>query len=139
LRKFKRAIMHILSTAAMLGLASCVEQEMVIGPDETGRKVMAPASQAGPSISEMLGAPGQYKGREVTVTGKVKAGMAFEFIEEQPYIINDGTGEIWIATTGAVPEDGSVYTVSGTFESPYQIKGRRYAAAVVVRGGAEAR
>nr|NIV35598.1 hypothetical protein [Anaerolineae bacterium] len=57
-----------------------------------------------------------------------------EFVDEQPYLLEDGTGEVWIITREVMPPEGTKVTVTGTVRVPYQIKGRRYEVAVIEKG-----
>ncbi len=108
-------------------LAGCVEKESPVGekagPREREAKVV--------SIAAVLDRRDLYRGREVTVSGKVTPGLAFEFVNEQPYLLDDGTARIWVITKTVVPEEGSWVTVRGRVVMPYQIKGRRYDIAIV--------
>lgn len=77
-------------------------------------------------IGDIISRPQEYVDREVTVEGKAIPGLAFEFVDEQPYLLKDSTGQIWVITRGFMPEEGKGLTVKGRVVAPYQIKGRRY-------------
>ncbi len=82
-------------------------------------------------IGDIMSTPERYTGKEVIVKGTVKVGLAFEFVDEQPYQLKDKTGQIWVITRGFMPEDNSTLTVKGKVRTPYQIKGRRYSVVIL--------
>ena len=114
----------ILAVAAVLLLAGCIEGRQEIGPEV--KKVEAGPTITGVAIAEILAAPDTYQGKEVTVSGKVMPGLAFEFISEQPYQIIQGESLLWVITNGTSPQEGAFVTVRGRIARPYQIKGRSY-------------
>ncbi len=119
---------------ACLLLAGCVEGEKVVDG-----AVLLAASQsdrqeqdgAGLAVSELLAGLDRYVGAEVRVFGQVRAGLAFEFVGEQPYQLAVGDARLWVVTSGPVPADGSWTTVRGVVRAPYQLKGRHYDAVLV--------
>jgi len=105
-------------------LAGCVEGRQEIGPEvkqtETAQAV------TGVAIADILADQDSYHGKEVTVSGKVMPGLAFEFVNEQPYQIIQGESLLWVITKGTSPREGAFVTVRGRITRPYQIKGRSY-------------
>lgn len=117
-----------LLAASLLLIPACVQKEETVGEKRQAPEARSPQ---GIVISSLLEDADRYRGEEVTVSGKVTVGMAFEFVSEQPFQLDDGTGSLWVVTTGAVPGENQWVTVRGTVAAPYQIKGRRYDVALV--------
>ena len=117
----KRFAVYIAVIALMA--ASCVERERAVGEKEEKPAV---EEAEGIALSEVLANFESLKGKEVTVSGEALPGLAFEFVDEQPYQLKDETGTIWVVTRGLMPTEGVRITVRGTVEAPYQIKGRRF-------------
>jgi hypothetical protein len=111
-------------------LAVSCERERPVGEKEARPPSTGIEAQA-ISCSEVLSKVETLKGTEVTVTGEALPGLAFEFVDEQPYQLKDETGTLWVVTKGVMPEEGARITVRGTVEAPYQIKGRRFEAVIV--------
>ncbi len=106
---------------------ACVEKE-----EDVGKKQEAKAnSEIIISIGEILKNPSKFEDSIVTVAGEAEPGLAFEFVNEQPYLLKDPTGQIWVITKGLMPEKGQKIKVRGAIQTPYQIKGRRYEVAIV--------
>lgn len=125
-------------------LAGCVEKEEAVvatekkpAPSLAEEAPEAPETQvqvekkAGLTIADILNNPAAYEGKEVTLRGRATPGLAFEFVDEQPYLLSDGTGEIWVITRGTMPMQGAEVTVRGRVVTPYQIKGRHYEVAII--------
>ena len=117
-----RGLLHLLLLIAVLIVTGCTEKEEPL----MQRQAPAVSRNETVPIGQILSSPDRFIDRTVTVEGTVSAGLAFEFVDEQPYRIQDKTGSIWVITKGIMPEDGSTVTVTGPVVSPYQIKGRRY-------------
>ncbi|NOZ60004.1 MAG: hypothetical protein GXO66_10605 [Euryarchaeota archaeon] len=126
----------------LLVLAGCVEKEEAVveavgeaveAPVATPQPEPAPAGDAGGGVrvADILDNPEAYEGMEVVLRGTALPGLAFEFVDEQPYLLNDGTGEIWVITRGTMPMQGSEVVVRGRVVVPYQIKGRHYEVAII--------
>jgi uncharacterized protein YdeI (BOF family) len=116
-----------LLTALML-ITSCIEKETVIGKVEETDRAQEPELVL---IADILKSGESFRDRSVSVRGKVSAGFAFEFVNEQPYMINDGSGEITVITKGIMPREGAEVRVTGDVRMPYQIKGRSYEIAII--------
>ncbi len=108
--------------------AACVEKEKAL---EAKKSAPLERRAKGLDIAVVLAEAGSYRDREVTVSGNAAPGLAFEFVDEQPYLLNDGTGEIWVITTDVMPAQDAWVTVTGTVRAPYQIKGRNYTVVIV--------
>jgi hypothetical protein len=111
-------------------LAGCAEGERVVGDSTPPAE---PAAGPTLSIAELERDREAWLNREVVVEGTVEPGLAFEFVDEQPYTLNDGSGTIVVITTGAMPAAGSRVEVTGILRAPWQIKGRRYEFVVLER------
>lgn len=123
----RRAI-AVAIAVAVLALSWACERERAVGEKE------APPPEAvveAVSISDVLGDAALYSGKEVTISGEALPGMAFEFVDEQPYQLRDETGTIWVITSGVMPAEGARITVKGKVATPYQIKGRRFDVAII--------
>ncbi len=131
----------VLFLLTMLILAGCVEKEEAVVATEK-KPLSKEVSEALPqeekvekrvgiTIADILNNPAAYEGKEVTLRGIATPGLAFEFVDEQPYLLSDGTGEIWVITRGVMPAQGAEVTVRGEVVVPYQIKGRHYEVAII--------
>jgi len=122
----------VLFLVGLLLVLGCTEQEQEIGlkHGETTEVV-----QDTLPLATLVGSPAEYVGKEVTVTGTVASSLAFEFVTQQPYLLEDAGHSIWVITDGIIPPQGEQVTVSGVLVSPYQIKGRHYDYALMVNGG----
>jgi len=110
---------------ALVLLTGCPEGDRVVGEPETSGTEPADRTPA-VEVRRILDDPAAFAGRDVTVHGQALPGLAFEFINEQPYQLDDGSGVIWVVTSGTLPAEGVEVTVRGTVAVPYQIKGRSY-------------
>lgn len=105
-------------------LISCTESQQEVG-EEVATDKSVPKEDA-VAIADIINNKDAYQDKDVVVSGKVIAGLAFEFVGEQPYQLQDGDDRLWVITSGIVPEEGATVTVRGRVIMPYQIKGRRY-------------
>jgi len=83
------------------------------------------------SIKEIIDNPKKWDGKVVTIKGFAYPGLALQYVDEQPYLLKDDTGEIWVITKGVPPSEESFVIVRGKVVSPYQIKGHHYEVAVL--------
>lgn len=111
----------------------CTEQQQEVGLKHGERHA---AVQDFLPLATLMSSPGDYVGKEVAVKGTVASSLAFEFVSEQPYLLEDAGQKLWVITDGMVPPKGEQVTVSGVVTAPYQIKGRHYDLVLVVDGGA---
>ncbi len=123
----KKTIKIIALLLLVLMLLGCVEKE----EEFDLKKKQALTEDNIVKISEIIEKPGEYKNSIVTIEGTVEPGLAFEFVNEQPYLVDDGTGKIWVITKAVMPKKGQKVKVRGVVHTPYQIKGRRYKVAIV--------
>jgi hypothetical protein len=117
----------------LLAGIGCVEDRQDIGPEvrpADGKAETAQMAQ-GERIEDIMANLEIYNGREVTVSGKVLPGLAFEFVGEQPYQIIQGESRLWVVTNDMAPKEGAFVTVTGRIAVPYQIKGRSYGFALL--------
>ncbi len=118
-------------TAAILLISilvfACVQREEKV--EEKKKKTVN--KEAVLNIGEILKNPLKFKDSIVTVQGEAEPGLAFEFVNEQPYLLKDSTGQIWVITKGLMPQKGQKVRVRGAVQIPYQIKGRQYDVAIV--------
>ena len=113
-------------------LAGCVEQEGAFQVSQNATlEEKKPKKKEGLTVEEILSSPMKFDGKIVTLEGKATPGLAFQFIEEQPYLLDDGTGKIWVITTEEMPAENSYVRVTGKVVVPYQIKGRHYEVAIL--------
>jgi len=108
------SILLCLGLACLL-VGGCVEGEQVIDKAKVSEKPKS--GQQTVPIAEILEHKDSYK---------VTAGLAFEFVSEQPYLLEEKGAALWVVTSGILPTDGSWVTVHGTVMVPYQVKGRHY-------------
>ncbi|HER63428.1 MAG TPA: hypothetical protein ENO11_05575 [Desulfobacteraceae bacterium] len=114
----------ILTLTVVFFLAGCIEDQQEIGPEAINND--SGPGIGGTAIADILVDKDGYRGREVTVSGKVMPGLAFEFISEQPYRIIQEETLLWVITDDVAPREGAFVTVRGRIAAPYQIKGRSY-------------
>jgi len=123
----------VIGLAVLLAvLFGCVEGEKVVDRSAIPSAAQ-PTQPAGMAVTALLADLDRYLDTEVIVYGKVHAGLAFEFVGEQPYQLATGDSRLWVVTSGPVPADGSWVTVRGIVKAPYQLKGRHYPVALVER------
>lgn len=120
-----KILLLIVTAAVILLITGCLESRQEIGLEVIKEKDTEPAISE-LALGDILADLEAFRGRDVTVSGKVMPGLAFEFISEQPYRIIQGEVLLWVITNDVAPREGSFVTVQGTIASPYQIKGRSY-------------
>ncbi len=70
--------------------------------------------------------PARYSGKDITIAGEVV--NSFGALGEGAYEMDDGTGRIWVLSTGyGVPSQGARVSVTGRVESGVTIGGRSLA------------
>jgi len=74
-------------------------------------------------IEKILNDPRSYEGKTVIVAGTVE--KSFSFVVKF-YSINDGTGTLYIRTDKAVPLEGELIKVKGTFSQFIKIGTKQY-------------
>ncbi len=108
----------------LAALPACVEQEEPVGT--VAPTVVRPGDEAAIPIADLVSQAERYREKSVLVRGKVRPGLAFQFVNEQPYEITDKSGSLWVITSGEVPAADKTLSVRGEIITPYQIKGHRY-------------
>ena len=71
------------------------------------------------SISKILADSRNYEGKEVSVHGTVESAINLGFVAY--YVLNDGTGTVYVITEKAVPKVGEVVKVKGIFNQRVKI------------------
>lgn len=130
MRSLRLSAFYLLLLVLLLPVA-CVEREEAVGENQAASATVQTSEQL--KIADILKAPDKYLGQQVQVAGEAEGGLAFQFVNEQPYLLKDGSGEIWVITTGMVPAAGHRLEVMGEVVAPYQIKGHRYAVVLLVK------
>lgn len=75
-------------------------------------------------IKEITAAPTNFEGKEVKIKGKVSQIVKLPFIDLKAYTVQDETGEISIATQGALPAVNEQVSLRGTVKSAMIIGGQ---------------
>lgn len=75
------------------------------------------------SIADVRGAAPTLEGKTVRVKGKVESTNQIPFLPTRFYKLNDGTGELWIATLDPLPAVGETLVVSGELHNAAVIGG----------------
>lgn len=76
--------------------------------------------QYGPvPISRILARPADFEGRTVTITGKVQTSMSL--LGQGLMQVNDGSGSLWAARSGAVPPPGTEVRLRGSITTMLQV------------------
>ncbi len=119
----------------LLLAAGCIQSEEAFQVENATPQEVQPQQKvpgkAGLTVEKILSNPVSFDGKKVTLEGVATPGLAFQFIEEQPYQLDDGTGKIWVITTQEMPPEGARVRVTGVVVVPYQIKGRHYEVAIL--------
>ncbi len=87
-------------------------------------------------IQELLGKPGQYGGKELTIEGEITDRTAF-FGSPKFYKIKDKSGEIIVVTRKGLPEIRSTVTVKGRINEAYPLGSDRIIVFEEKAGGEE--
>jgi hypothetical protein len=77
------------------------------------------AACAGKSINHVLSDPYRYHNREVQISGRVVD--SYSVANRGVYLIEDRTGQLWVASDRGVPRRGTRVTVSGTVREGYNL------------------
>jgi hypothetical protein len=77
------------------------------------------AGCAGKSINHVLSDPSRYQNREVRISGNVVD--SYSVVNRGVYLIEDDTGQLWVASDRGVPRRGARVTVSGTVREAYNL------------------
>jgi hypothetical protein len=71
------------------------------------------------SINRVLADPSRYQNREVQVSGRVVD--SYSIAARGVYLIEDKTGQLWVASDRGVPRRGARVKVSGTVRDGYNL------------------
>jgi hypothetical protein len=74
---------------------------------------------AGKSINHVLSDPYRYQNREVRISGRVVD--SYSIANRGVYLIEDDTGQLWVASERGVPRRGARVKVSGTVREGYNL------------------
>jgi hypothetical protein len=78
------------------------------------------------SISEINRDPGHFRGKEVTIAGRVSD--SFGALSTGVFQIDDGTGTMWVYSQNyGVPSNGAKVAVTGRLEQGFSFGGRNFA------------
>ena len=77
------------------------------------------AACAGKSINHVLSDPYRYQTREVQISGRVVD--SYSVANRGLYLIEDNTGQLWVASDRGVPRKGARVKVSGTVREGYNL------------------
>lgn len=83
------------------------------------------------SVSTIQENPEQYDGTEVTVRGTVEESANLLLIKY--YVLNDGTGSIYVKTKDAVPLKGETVRVTGKVNQVLKIADRQLTGLVEIQ------
>jgi hypothetical protein len=83
------------------------------------------------TVGEIQKAPDAFRGKTVSVRGKVQGATKLPFMQDGFYRLDDGTGSIVVVTRGELPEEGKATTARGRVESAFQIGGRTFGLVLV--------
>ena len=75
-------------------------------------------------IKEIVAAPANFEGKEVKLKGKVNDITKVPILNLKSFSLQDGTGEISVATDGNLPAVGDNVALSGTVKSAAIIGGQ---------------
>jgi hypothetical protein len=83
------------------------------------------------TVGEIQRAPDTFRGKTVTVRGKVQGATKLPFMHEGFYRLDDGTGSIVVVTQGVLPEEGKTTTAKGKVAPTFEIAGRTFGLVLV--------
>lgn len=78
------------------------------------------------SIGEIKDSPQRFHDKKVTIAGTVDETITLPILGVGVYLLNDGTGKIWVKPKTAIPEKGDRIYVSGTIKVGLTISGRSF-------------
>jgi hypothetical protein len=78
------------------------------------------------SIGEIKNTPERYHDKKVTVAGTVDETLTLPILGVGVYLLNDGTGKIWVKPKESVPEKGERVYVKGVIKVGLAISGRSF-------------
>ncbi len=69
------------------------------------------------TINTLMADPGNYRGREVTVTGTVAESVSIA--ERGAYLLDDTTARLWVVTDRGTPSKGARISAKGTIRQGF--------------------
>ena len=84
-----------------------------------GGLTVTAAACAGKSINHVLSDPYRYRDREVHISGNVVD--SYSVANRGVYLIEDRTGQLWVASDRGVPRKGARVKVTGTVREGYNL------------------
>jgi hypothetical protein len=76
------------------------------------------------SIESINRDPGQFRGKEITVAGRVV--NSFATADAGAFELDDGTGRLWVLRNNNLPAHNSSVTVTGRIEQGFSFAGRTF-------------
>ncbi|MEQ1758131.1 MAG: hypothetical protein ABL986_07410 [Vicinamibacterales bacterium] len=71
------------------------------------------------TINQVLADPGQYRNKEVKLTGAVVD--SYSLVGRGAYRIDDRTGQLWVVSDQGVPRQGARVSVKGTVREGFNL------------------
>lgn len=75
-------------------------------------------------ISDIKANPGQYEGKEISVSGTVTETFWIGLLGTGAYQVDDGTGTIWVVTKQTSPDKGARASVKGKVSTGVKVGDR---------------
>lgn len=100
-------------------VSGAIIYQMFIRKNDSVKRVEYAISST--AIKDLLANPRDYENKEVTISGEVtysfNLGVKF-------YIVDDGTGRIYVITDRGVPDEGEIVKVKGRFNQRFKVAGK---------------
>jgi hypothetical protein len=77
-------------------------------------------------ISDIQNNPGEYEGKEVSISGTTTESFWISIVSTGAYQIDDGSGTIWVITKQTPPEKGNKASSKGTVATGIKIGERSF-------------
>ncbi len=74
---------------------------------------------ASKTINQVLADPGQYRNKEVKLSGSVVD--SYSFVGRGAYRLDDRTGQLWVVSDKGVPREGARVSVKGTVRDGFDL------------------
>jgi len=71
------------------------------------------------NISEIKDRPDEYKGKQVSIKGKVIETVSVPLIHKGAYQVDDGTGKIWVMSQERIPYRGDDVKIKGEVKTGF--------------------
>lgn len=83
------------------------------------------------TVAEILKDPDAFRGKTVTIRGKVRGATKLPFMQEGFFRLEDGSDSLVVVTRGEMPAEGKMTTAKGKVEPTFQVAGRSFATVLV--------